>query len=90
MLLGTEEIHTQSAHTEKQSNGVFVLLAIINWGSGLDESTDQRLQPPSPAPRGGTEALGHRRAVLVEKRAEGLVRNQDWGLAKQNNNDDNS
>lgn len=66
----------------------FPLLAIINWGSGLDESTDHRLQPPSPAPRGGTEALGHRRAVLVEKHTEGLVGNQDRGLAKQKNNDD--
>lgn len=68
----------------------FPLLAVINWGSGLNESADHRLQPPSPAPRGRTEALGHRRAVLVEKNAEGLVGNQEWGLAKQNDDKDSS
>lgn len=58
----------------------FILLAISSGGSGLEEGTDQRLKPASPAPRSGSEALTHHRAVLVEERTKSLARNQDWSL----------
>lgn len=87
-----EETNTHARiHPHRNKAAFFLsLLAIINWGSGLDESTDHRLQATSPAPGGGTEVLCHRRAVLVEEHAEGLVGNQDWCLEKQNDDEDNS
>lgn len=38
------------------------------------------MKPASPAPRSGSEALTHHRAVLVEERTKSLARNQDWSL----------
>lgn len=58
----------------------FILLAIRDGGSGLEDGTDQRLKPASPAPRSGTEALDHHRTVLVEECAESLAGNQNWCL----------
>lgn len=58
----------------------FIVLAVVDGGSGLEDGTDQGLQPAPPAPRGGAEALWHHRTVLVEEWAESLARNQGWCL----------
>lgn len=62
--------------TRPHSQDKHVLLAIRDGGSRLDESTDHSLNPAPPAPRGGTEGLGHNRTVLVEKDPETFTANQ--------------
>lgn len=52
------------------------LLAIGDGGAGLEDGADQGLKPAPPAPRSGTEALGHHGTVLVEECAESLAGDQ--------------
>lgn len=60
-----------------------ILLAIRDGGSGFQECTDQSLQPSSPAPGSGTEALRYHRTVLLEECTKSFTAYQGGGLKEK-------